>query len=455
MKGIKIPKSSVPQKVIETYRKELTVTPRSQCDYGPPEKPFAVFRESVNNIYLPTFYGREFATKQAKEGFSEHTGDEVFLNFSGNLKDYQKAAATSVLDHINKNDSAILCVGCGFGKTFVGLWIAAQIGRKTLIVVHKEFLLQQWIQRIREFIPNARIGILQQNTMEVDNKDIVVAMLQSLTMRKNEYPAELFRTFGFSIFDECHHICSRTFSNALWKVATKKSLGLSATPHRKDGLTMVIEWFLGSILTFTNSSNGVAKPVVRTITAEYEIQPVVQYNFKGQVILPCLITEIASDPVRNMQIVEEIHKCLESNRKILVLSERRKQCETLFGLLGDIRVGLYLGGMNETELQSSNEKDVILATYSMAAEGYDCSTLDTLIMATSKSDVEQSIGRVLRKPNRNNPLIIDIVDNVLFSQAMRRKTYYRKCGFVMDVSDKNVSDKNVSGEDLKKYAFLE
>lgn len=425
-KGLRIPKSSLPPNLIEQYRNDLTVTPNTLSDYGPAEDPFPVYRESSEYIYLPKFYNHR---KDAPN--SERIGCDISLKFSGTLREFQKHPATTILNHINTNDSAILCVGCGFGKTFLALWIATQIGKKTLIVVHKEFLLQQWIQRIREFLPDARIGILQQNTIDIDDKDIVVSMLQSLTVRKNEYPHELFDSFGFSIFDECHHICSRTFSKAIWKVATKKSLGLSATPHRKDGLTKVLGWFLGPIVSFTTKNTGITKPLVRFINAEYHKEPTIKYNFHGKVILPTLLTELAADPTRNMQIVTEIRKCLTENRKILVLSERRLQCETIKNILGGDDVGLYLGGMSEVELQSSNEKKVILATYNMAAEGYDCSTLDTLIMASGRSDIEQSVGRILRKPNSNVPLIIDFVDSVegLSNQAVRRRRYYKKHGF--------------------------
>jgi superfamily II DNA or RNA helicase len=261
-------------------------------------------------------------------------------------------------------------------------------------------------------------------------------------------------TLGGPIVHNCHHICSRTFSKALWKVATKKSLGLSATPHRKDGLTKVLEWFLGPILTFTNGSNGVQKPMVRFLNAEYAKPPTIRYNFRDQIVLPTLLTDLAADPTRNGQIVGEIRRCLAEGRKILVLSERRRQCEILKELLegAESTVGLYLGGMTEAELQSANEKDVILATYNMAAEGYDCSTLDTLVMATSRSDIEQSVGRILRKPNSNLPLIIDVVDEMLSGQATRRRRYYRKCGFTIEGPK---GPKGGTKEIVTEFAFLD
>ena len=103
--------------------------------------------------------------------------------------------------------------------------------------------MEQWIERIEQFLPDARIGIIQQNKVKVQGKDIVIAMIQSISMKN--YPMEIFDQFGLSIFDECHHISSQVFSRCLPKVGNKYMLGLSATPKRKDGLSKVFHWYLG------------------------------------------------------------------------------------------------------------------------------------------------------------------------------------------------------------------
>ena len=100
--------------------------------------------------------------------------------------------------------------------------------------------MTQWYDRITEFIPNAKIGKIQQNTIDIENKDIVLAMVQSLSMK--EYNSNIFENFGLVIFDECHHLGAEVFSKAMPKVASKYMLGLSATPNRKDGLKRVFEW---------------------------------------------------------------------------------------------------------------------------------------------------------------------------------------------------------------------
>lgn len=101
--------------------------------------------------------------------------------------------------------------------------------------------MNQWIERIQQFLPNARVGKIQGPIVDVVDKDIVLCMLQSLISK--EYDSSLFDQFGFTIIDEVHHISSQTFSTSLFKVVTKYMLGLSATMDRKDGTTNVFKCF--------------------------------------------------------------------------------------------------------------------------------------------------------------------------------------------------------------------
>jgi len=338
-------------------------------------------------------------------------------------------------------------------NTVIGLYTITMIKKKTLIIVHKEFLLNQWKERIKQFLPDARVGVIKQKTIDIEDKDIVIAMLQSITVRKENYPKETFDSFGYTLIDECHRICSRTFSKALFQVATKKSLGLSATPDRKDGLTKVLKWFLGDI-TIIESGNVELKPDVKLVKANYDTDnpPTPKYNVAGKVNLPNLVTQISLDPVRDNQILREIRECNSDNRRILVLTERRKQCENLLKLLPqEISGGLYVGGMKNELLEISNTKDVIFATYAMAQEGYDNSCLDTLIFATGRSDIVQACGRIIRKKNTNKPLIIDFQDNLecMAGQAKKRERYYRKKGYVVNGGNNNTR------KDKKRFMFAE
>ena len=317
-------------------------------------------------------------------------------------------------------------------NTVMALHLLAKLKKRTLIIVHKQFLMDQWIERINQFLPDASVGIIKQKVCEINN-DIVIGMIHSITMR--EYPPGTLDGFQNVVFDECHHISSHTFSRALFKTGgTKYRLGLSATPTRKDGLTKVIEWFLGKII-INNKVSDVQIPSVKIISAVYSGTLKPKYNWKKKLITANMETQIANDLGRTKQIVKEITEFSKIGRKILVLSGRRILCEKMEELLLDLpefgpglkTVGMYLGGMKNEKLDESNKCDVILATYSIASEGYDNPGLDTLIMGTGRSDIKQICGRILRRRNKFSPLIVDFTDTDYFAgQARRRVVFYKK-----------------------------
>ena len=144
------------------------------------------------------------------------------------------------MDQIMKNfkTGGIITLPCGYGKTVIGLFIAAKLKMKTIILVHKETLKDQWIERIKQFVSGVKIGEIQSNRF-IDG-DIIVGMIQTIASRDFN-----INDIGLLIVDECHHIASRVFSKCLYKIGANYTIGLSATPDRKDGLTSIIHWYLG------------------------------------------------------------------------------------------------------------------------------------------------------------------------------------------------------------------
>lgn len=320
-------------------------------------------------------------------------------------------------------------------NTVMTLWLMSQLKKRTMILVHKQFLLDQWVERIKTFLPKASIGIVQQDVTDVD-KDIIIGMIQTITKRK--YEPGTFNNIGLCAVDEIHHLSSRTFSRIPYIVNPKYTLGLSATPKRKDGLTKVIEWFFGDIIVNYKKSE-IEVPMVKFIEAVYTSELKPKYNWKKKLITSNMETQIAADEGRTQQIIDEILKQSKTGRKILVLSSRRGHCEYMKKMLDKHPLfgknlkttGLYLGGMTEAQLSESNRCDVILATYSMAYEGYDNPDLDTLIMATGRGDVEQACGRILRKCNKFRPLIVDFTDPEWFGGQLRRRImFYKRKGYI-------------------------
>lgn len=408
--------------------KELTVKPFVIEDYSFGEdRSFPVYMQNSTHVYLPKFFGIDkFGPPDV---IKEREGSDIDVQFVGKLREDQEKFVAILMEQLDKNDACVANMRTGEGKTVCALHILSKIKKKTLVILHKTFLADQWRERIKQFLPAARIGIIQQDKIDIIDKDIVIGLLQSISLR--EYDNKIFDEFGYIISDEVHHWGSEHFSKAFFKIGAKKMLGLSATPRRSDGLTKVISWFMGPIIEKEKTKSEIENPQVEIIEAKYENEIKIKINGKGKPNVPDLITKISLDKVRNKQIVDKIVEYAKIGRQILVLSDRRQHCTTLKEMIekmdSGIKCGLYIGMMKLEELNKTNETcSVIIGTNQIASEGYDNPRLDCLVMTSSKSEIVQIVGRILRRVNKFRPLIIDIADKYLSGQARKRKQYYKK-----------------------------
>jgi superfamily II DNA or RNA helicase len=247
-KGYTISKKDLSLVQINEIKADLTVKPyvHGAPTNGAQQPSFAAYRESPQKIYVPHYYGVDQFGPPKEYKLSQ--GLDIHLEFKGSLRDYQQPVVKTYLDHVQKLHAGggLLELPCAWGKTSASLFILSQLKKKTIVIVHKEFLMNQWIERIAQFLPGARVGKIQGKIIDIEDKDIVLCMLQSLVLKN--YSFEIFNSFGLTIIDEVHHISSQTFSNALFKVVTKYMLGLSATMNRKDGTTRIFKMFLGNII---------------------------------------------------------------------------------------------------------------------------------------------------------------------------------------------------------------
>jgi superfamily II DNA or RNA helicase len=162
-------------------------------------KSFAIYRESHKKFYIPRFYGYE--NYGEPDEFRLTKCKKINIKFKGELRDFQKPIVDTYLKSAKTKGGGLLEIHTGAGKTVMGLKIIAELGVKAIIIVHKEFLLRQWVERMEQFLPEARVGKIQASIIDIEDKDIVICMLQSISMK--EYPISLFSEFGLTIVDEC------------------------------------------------------------------------------------------------------------------------------------------------------------------------------------------------------------------------------------------------------------
>jgi len=449
-KGYTIPRELLTDAELEFLHKDLFVKPVTiGPSYGPPgeqdEGSFPVYRENAKKIYIPRFYGVE---RYGLPDRSEITpGDDISVNFPKPLRDYQDKIVDVYMNHIRqpicRNSDAIgngclLEVPCGRGKTVMALKIIALVQKKTLIIVHKEFLMNQWIERAAEFLPGATIGKIQGPVFDVEGKDIVIGMLQTLYDRA--LPENAFDCFGLTIVDEVHRIGSEQFSKTLLRVISPNMLGISATVDRKDKLTKVLYMFIGPKIysEAREDDDPVCVRAIEYISADPQFNET-EYDFRGQAKYSTMISKLSGYGPRSdfiVKVLGDLIKEGEMNKfdtQVMVLCHNRSLLKYLYESIvhrGFATVGYYVGGMKQSALQETEGKQIVLATYAMAAEALDIKSLSVLLMASPKTDITQSVGRILRV-RHDNPIVVDIVDrhDIFQNQWRQRKTFYRKCNY--------------------------
>jgi superfamily II DNA or RNA helicase len=465
-KGYTVLKKDLNEEQLFVLRQELMARPYTPGISGAQTQnvTFPIYRESKQKMYMPRFYGEHHFGNPKEQRISN--GEDIDVPFAGELRANQKPVVETYLNHVglkntdgNVDESkrpksvtggGLLELPCAYGKTTISLYLCSKIRKKTLVIVHKEFLMNQWIERIQQFLPTARVGRIQGPIVDIEDKDIVLGMLQSLSMK--DYPESTFKSFGLTIIDEVHHISSEVFSCALFKIVTPCMLGLSATMNRKDGTTKVFKMFLGDVV-YKGKRDEEHNVVVRALeyyTNDDDFNEV-KLDYRGNVQYSTMISKLCSFNPRTEFILRLIKDMFAENaeQQIMVLAHNKNVLKYLHDAIekrkiAEGSVGYYVGGMKEAALKETEGKKIVIATYSMAAEALDIKSLTTLIMATPKTDIEQAVGRILRQKH-GSPIVVDIIDShaPFQNQWQKRKRFYKKQNYqIVQTDSDSYKEKN-------------
>ena len=380
------------------------------------EKHVAVPRGCLAEV-LALFKGHKIRPEVRDE---RYPGVPIDVAFQGQLRTFQEDAVSKVIEH----DDGILCAPTAFGKTAVGAWLIAKRKVNTLVVVHRQQLLDQWQERLSMFLdlPAKSIGHIGGGKM-VRTGRVDVAVIQSL-YRKDEVK-DFVAEYGQVIVDECHHISAFTFEQVMKQAKAKYVVGLTATPTRKDGHHPIIYMQCGpvryqmSARTMTNSNPFEHKMTPRH--TDFRVAPELT-----NATIQDLYATLVRDGQRNEMIANDVARAVGDGRCPLLLTGRTEHLEYFASRLAGAAKHVFVlkGGMGKKQRRElaeamarvpENESRVILATGSYIGEGFDDARLDTLFLAMPiswKGTLQQYVGRLHRLyDNKRFVQVYDYVDS--------------------------------------------
>ena len=393
-------------KILLSLRKPLFNTP----------KYIKSFDENENHLILP-----RGLKERIVDFFNENAVPFSFID----KRNFQKIETKKVtfnlrpeqndaIKEIKKSDFSICVAPPGFGKTLLGAKIFELRACSTLIVVNKNMLLNQWIERFVDYFGYEKkdIGYLGKGHNKL-NGQIDVATIQSL---KND--PDVINNYSFVIVDECHHIPAITFEQIVKNFKGKYLLGLSATPNRKDELQPILYQQLGDI-SYEYKKKKTHTNKLKIIRTDFESKA---DNYAT------IINELCIDESRNNLIIDAIKANIE--RKILVLTDRIEHINVLENLLEKERIDFICvhGSLNKKEqVENMNlvrSKSLIIATTSYFGEGIDFPHLNTIMFVTPISyygRLVQYLGRIGR--GSQECLAIDFLDsrNAMLNSAYKKR----------------------------------
>jgi len=421
----------------------LTITPKKFSGVpGPAPTPYPLWTEKPGFLGVPRAYFMERRKEhhnlvdQTTEGRKDLWDGP--LTFVGNLRPDQQEALDKVEQTFRGGSyGGIVRAVTGWGKTVWSCAFMAKMGVPTLVIVHKEFLVNQWKERIEQFLPGTKVGIVQQDRCEYKDCGVAIGMIHSL-VGDRDYGEAFWNWPGLIITDETHRIGAETWSVVPTRFKARWRLGVSATPRRKDGAEDVFFHHIGQVLYASQEQR--MTPKIRRVWTEFKLVQTATLN-PALISKQLLLKFLCGNTARNKAIVEQMLLAVAAGRKPIVLSERLNHLDVLDAMFRREwaarhndpvpSVGFYVGGQSEDALEEAAKARVIFATRQFAEEGLDIPALDTIFLTTPMSDVEQAVGRILRpKEGKKEPVVVDFRDDNVPSCAKtavyRDKFYFSK-----------------------------
>lgn len=370
----------------------------------------------------------------------------VKFEFVGSLRTGQE----DVVDEMTRHELGVFVAPPGAGKTAVACAVIAKRAVPTLVLVDRKPLVDQWINRLKEFLDleQEQIGQIGSGKHRLSGM-VDVAMIQSVA--RLESPEELFAQYGLVVVDECHHLPAVTFENCVRNAPTRNWVGLTATPYRRDGLEGIFAMQCGPVRYEMKTNVGdESSPLRRSLI----VHPTELEDPDSETTpIHALFQALVEDQSRSELICQDVASSARHGRVCLVLSQRTDHVERVADRLRELTIPTHVlrGGLGKRALAqvhkaiAARQPDtgiVIVATGSYLGEGFDWPELDTLFLAfpfAFKGRVVQYVGRLLRSAVDKKDVelhdYVDVAIPVLDRMYRKRLKAYATLGFTETSGD--------------------
>ncbi len=165
------------------------------------------------------------------------------------LRPYQVESQQAILEHRARGiRSQIVSLSTGLGKTVLLATLPKLLSLRptdvTLVVAHRDELIEQTVDKMRAENPDAIIGVEKAERRAPEDSNIVVATVQTLSDKRLEAFVQRFhRRIALFVIDEAHHAAAPTYRAIVDAILANRPeamvIGFTATPNRGDGVRLV------------------------------------------------------------------------------------------------------------------------------------------------------------------------------------------------------------------------